>query len=74
MGRTVRAILTEIEDYKKVVEKLSAYPENAKCREDIERVIKECIDYRDFILLKGLLEQRISDLLDSEVVEDENDD
>ena len=67
MGRTVRAILTEIENYKKVAEKLSAYPENAKCQEDVERAIKECLKYTDFILLKGLVEQRINDLLESEV-------
>lgn len=74
MGRTVRNVLTEIEEYKKVVEKLSAYPENAKCREDVVKAIKECLEYRDFILLKGLVEQRISDLLESEVVEGEDDD
>lgn len=73
MGRTVRSILTEIENYKKVAEKLSVYPENAKCREDVERAIKECLEYTDFLLLKGLIEQRISDLLESEV-EDGNDD
>jgi hypothetical protein len=73
MGRTVRSILTEIEDYKKVVEKLSAYPPNAKCREDVAEAIKEQLEYRDFILLKELVEQRINDLLESEV-EDGDDD
>lgn len=74
MGRTVRAILTEIEEYKKIAEKLSAYPEGAKCREDVVEAVKEQLEYRDFILLKELIEQRINDLLESEVVEDGNDD
>ena len=69
MGRTVRSILAEIEDCKKVIEKLSVHPGEAKCQEDVERVIKAQLEYGDLIAIKGLIEYRIHELLEMEVLD-----
>ena len=69
MGRTVKAILAEIEDCKKVAEKLSAYPEGPVCEEDVENAIKEQLEYEDLMAIKGLIEYRIHELLEMEVLD-----
>ena len=64
---TVKNVVDEVDMLKELGRKLTELPQGATCQADLEKAIKERLDYADIIVLNALVVQRIEKLLDMEV-------